>query len=164
MKLETNRLWMRPFQPEDAENMFLLNQDPEVIRYTGDSAFQSIEDAGQFIARYRNYESHGYGRYSVFTNDQNEYVGWCGLNFNEDTRETDVGFRLLKNQWGKGYATEAAVACIGFGFELGLKKIIGRSAKENRASVRVLNKIGMQFEREFSAHGFICEQYFIENR
>lgn len=155
---------MRPFQPEDAESMFLLNQDPEVIRYTGDAAFQSIEAARQFIVGYRNYELHGYGRYSVFTNDRTEYVGWCGLNFNKDTRETDVGFRLLKNHWGKGYATEAAIACVGFGFELGLKKIIGRSARENLASIRVLKNIGMQFEREFTAHGFICEQYFIENR
>lgn len=154
---------MRPFQVEDAAGMYLLNRDPEVIKYTGDLPFESTEQAKDFIVNYTNYKNHGYGRMSVLLKPTGEYIGWCGLNFNEDTRETDIGFRLLQNHWGKGYATEAAMACLNYGFQLGLKKIIGRAVKENIASIQVLIKIGMQFEHEFFAHGFTCEQYYIKS-
>jgi [ribosomal protein S5]-alanine N-acetyltransferase len=154
---------MRPFQAEDANDMFLLNSDPEVIKFSGDPPFESPQHASDFIMNYRHYEKHGYGRFSVFLKSTNEYLGWCGLNFNETTRETDLGFRFLQKHWNKGYATEAATACLAYGFQLGLPKIIGRAVKENRASIHVLEKIGMRFELEFFAHGFTCEQYYINS-
>jgi [ribosomal protein S5]-alanine N-acetyltransferase len=163
MILETNRLLMRPFQVEDAAGMFLLNNDPEVIQYTGDPPFESIEHAQDFILNYRNYEKPGYGRLSVLLKSTHEYLGWCGLSLNETTNETDIGFRFQKRYWNKGYATEAATASLQYGFQLGLSKIIGRAVKENQASIRVLIKIGMQFEHEFFAHGFTCEQYYINS-
>ena len=163
MTIETTRLLMRPFQVEDATGMFLLNNDPEVIKYTGDPPFDSIDHARDFIINYRNHEQHGYGRMSVLLKSTNEYIGWCGLSFNESTKETDIGFRILQNHWNKGYATEAADACLNYGFQLGLDKIIGRAVKENAASIQVLKKVGMKFELEFFAHGFICEQYYIKS-
>jgi len=153
---------MYPFQEEDAADMFLLNHDPEVIKFTGDVPFASTDHARDFILNYRNYEKHGYGRLSVRLTSTHEYLGWCGLNFNDSTKETDIGFRFLQKHWNKGYATEAATACLDDGFQLGLTKIIGRVVKENKASIRVLKKLGMQFEHEFFAHGFTCEQYYIE--
>ncbi len=162
MIIATRRLTMSPFRVEDANDMFLLNHDPEVIKFTGDPPFASADDARDFILNYLNYEKHGYGRLSVRLTSTLEYLGWCGLNFNDTTKETDIGFRFLQKHWNKGYATEAATACLDYGFQLGLAKIIGRAVKENKASIRVLKKIGMQFEHEFVAHGYTCEQYYIE--
>jgi ribosomal-protein-alanine N-acetyltransferase len=163
MIIETSRLLMRPFLAEDAAGMFLLNNDPEVIKYTGDLPFESIAHAQDFILNYRNHEKPGHGRLSVLLKSTNEYLGWCGLNLNETTNETDIGFRFQKIYWNQGYATEAATASLQYGFQLGLSKIIGRAVKENQASIRVLMKIGMQFEHEFFAHGFTCEQYYINS-
>ncbi len=145
---------------EDASSIFQLNSDPEVIRFTGDEAFKSVEEAAQLIRDYDQYKKYGYGRWTILSDDPSEYLGWCGLNYNKDTKETDIGFRLLRSQWGKGIATEAAAACLDYGFnQLGLDKIIGRAMKENQASVRVLVKTGMRFEKDFDAHGSKCVQF-----
>jgi [ribosomal protein S5]-alanine N-acetyltransferase len=154
---------MRPFQETDAEGIFLLNSDPEVIKFTGDPPFDSIEHARDFILNYHKYEKHGYGRLTVLLKSTNEYLGWCGLNYNETTNETDIGFRFLQKHWNNGYATEAAAACLSVGLQSGLTRIIGRAAKENQASILVLKKLGMQFEKEFFAHGFTCKQYYIKS-
>jgi [ribosomal protein S5]-alanine N-acetyltransferase len=158
--LQTERLVLREFTADDATNIFKLNSDPEVIKYTGDEAFKSIEEAAALIHNYDQYKKYGYGRWTVLLEDSSEYIGWCGLNFNKDTREIDLGFRFLKSQWGKGFASEAAAACLDYGFnQLGLGKIIGRAMQENRASVKVLVKTGMRFEKEFDAHGGKCVQF-----
>jgi RimJ/RimL family protein N-acetyltransferase len=163
MIIETSRLITRPFDIEDADGMFLLNHDPEVIKFTGDPPFESTDHARDFILNYHNHEKHGYGRFTVRLKLTNEYLGWCGLDLNETARETDIGFQFLRKHWNKGYATEAAKASLAFGFQSGLTKIIGRAVKDNTASIRVLKKIGMQFEREFFAHRFTCQQYYIES-
>lgn len=160
--VETSRLLLREFLLADSENLYLLNSDPDVIRYTGDDAFQSEEDARRFLERYDKYRRYGYGRWTVILKETNEYAGWCGLSYMTESMETDLGFRLLKRFWNKGIATEAAKASIAYGFEtLGLKKIVGRAMVENMASRRVLEKTGMQFEKYFQAHESDCLQYFI---
>ena len=157
--LRTPRLLLREFIVGDALNMFELNADPVIIRFTGDEPFKSIEEASALIKNYDQYRKHGYGRWTVLEEHSSEYVGWCGLNFNKESGETDLGFRFKRNAWGKGIATEAATACVNYGFnELKLAKIIGRAMKENRASIRVLEKAGMLFEKEFDAHGGKCIQ------
>lgn len=159
--LETQRLKLREFLEIDSENMFQLNSDPEVIRYTGDDPFSSVEEARLFIRHYDKYKKFGYGRWTILLRETNEYVGWCGLSYTVDTKETDLGFRLLKKNWNKGFATEAAENCLMYGFQqLALKKIIGRAMKDNKASIRILEKIGMTFEKKFEAHGGECLQYF----
>lgn len=151
--LETPRLLLREFREEDAPHFFELNEDPEVIRYTGDPPFASVEAARQFLLDYDQYEKHGYGRWAVLLKPESarpEWIGWCGLKYIPELDETDVGFRFFRRYWGRGYATEAARACLDYGFgALGLKRIVGRAMKENAASVRVLQKIGMEFWKEF---------------
>jgi len=162
--LETNRLRMRPFLLGDAPCFYHLNADPEVIRHTGDASFRDEEEARQFILDYDKYRKYGYGRWTLLLKDKDDFAGWCGLNYNEDKGETDLGFRLSRSFWNRGYATEAAMACIDNGFEkLKLKRIIGRALKVNTASIRVLEKAGMKYEREFEAHGSKAVLYSIEN-
>jgi len=163
--LETTRLLMREFREEDAEGMYQLNFDPDVIRYTGDDPFVSIDAARDFIRKYDAYNKFGRGRLTVLLKKSFEYIGWCGLKYDPDSTETDLGFRLLKKFWNNGYATEASLRSVEYGFnDLRIERIIGRAMQENIASINVLKKIGMVFEKEFEAHGGICVQYCIHNR
>lgn len=156
---------MREFQEGDAIGMYELNKDPDVIRYTGDDPFASVEAARDFIQRYDAYAMHGCGRLTVLLKDTMEYAGWCGLKHNPASSETDLGFRLLKKFWNKGFATEASLRSVGYGFnELKLARIIGRAMQENQASINVLKKTGMIFEKEFEAHGGICVQYCMNRK
>jgi [ribosomal protein S5]-alanine N-acetyltransferase len=160
--LETSRLLMREFREEDAIGMYELNSDPDVIRYTGDDPFASVEAAHAFIRKYDAYSTTGCGRLTILLKGTMQYAGWCGLKYDPASSETDLGFRLNKKFWNNGYATEASLRCVEFGLtELKLDKIVGRAMQENNASINVLKKVGMTFEKEFEAHGGICVQYCI---
>jgi RimJ/RimL family protein N-acetyltransferase len=160
--IATQRLMFKKFSAADAQGFYELNLDPEVIRYTGDMPFLSIAEAEAFILSYDHYDRHGYGRWSVFLNDSSEYIGFCGLNYSQKKMEVDVGFRFIRAHWGKGYATEAARASLQHGFnEYGLDRIVGRAMKENAASLRVLEKLGMRFQKEFDEEGAVWVQYQI---
>lgn len=144
--LETPRLFLRELQPTDAPSFFALNANPNVIRYTGNTAFTSIAEARLFLKNYSDYRENGYGRWAVMLKESGQFLGWCGLKFDAETQETDIGFRFFEEHWGKGYATESAQACIKFGFEtFQLKEIIGRAMKANIASIRVLEKVGLHY-------------------
>ncbi|MNJ85681.1 anhydro-N-acetylmuramic acid kinase [compost metagenome] len=144
--LETERLYLREMTPEDAESAYLLNLDPEVIRYTGDDSFESIEEAKAFLEKYDHYQKYGFGRWGVILKATNEYLGWCGLKYTPELDEFDIGYRFMQKFWGFGYATEAAEACLHYGFEkLNIPVIVGRAMPENLASVRVLEKIGLTY-------------------
>lgn len=148
--LETERLYLRELTIDDAENMYLLNADEDVVKYTGDKAFGSISSAKQFLENYDHYKKYGYGRWAVITKENSEFIGWCGLKYTESLSENDIGFRLMKKQWNKGYATEAAQACIKFGFEkLNMTQIVGRAMLKNEASIKVLQKLGLQYLKPF---------------
>jgi RimJ/RimL family protein N-acetyltransferase len=158
--LETERLVLKRFSPADTQGFYELNLDPEVIRYTGDVSFASVVEAEAFIRNYDHYERYGFGRWSVFIRDSGNYIGFCGLNYRLALDEVDVGFRFLKRYWGKGYATEAARGSLLYGFnEYALNKIVGRAIQENLASHRVLQKLGMRFEKTFEAEGAVWVQY-----
>jgi ribosomal-protein-alanine N-acetyltransferase len=147
---ETSRLIIREFELKDASGLFELNSHPEVLKYTGDPPFESIDQARAFVKGYDQYEKYGYGRWALVLRSNQKFIGWCGLKFHPDTAETDIGFRINHDHWDRGYATEAGRACIEYGFEkLHLKSIIGRVMRENTASVRVIEKLGMGSPVEF---------------
>jgi ribosomal-protein-alanine N-acetyltransferase len=147
--LETERLRLREIVPEDAAAMFDLNSDPEVVQYTGDAPFENVEAARIFLENYAAYKKYNRGRWICELKSSGEIIGWCGLKFYEDSKLTDVGYRLFKKHWGKGYATEAAKACIAYGFSFfKLDKIVAHARKDNKASLRVLEKCGMKITGE----------------
>lgn len=158
--LETNRLRMLEFQIEDAEQFYLLNKDPQVIRYTGDKAFINITEAKSFLDRYSEYQKNGYGRWAVESKEDDRFIGWCGLKLNEENL-VDLGFRFFQKEWGRGYATESARASIEYGFQkLGLDCIFGRVIEENTASIRVLEKIGMKYWKRGTCEGMDNAKYY----
>lgn len=148
--LQTSRLLLREFTPDDADSFYRLNSNPNVIRYTGDAAFETVGAAKAFLESYGDYRLNGYGRWAVIDKTNGEFLGWCGLKYDAHSNETDIGFRFFEKYWNEGYATESAKACVDYGFEqLGLTEIVGRAMISNTASIRVLEKIGLVFEKEF---------------
>ena len=151
--LETERLLLREFDISDAKMMYQLNADPKVIRYTGDSPFLSIESAATFLKNYSDYERNGFGRFACIEKSSGEFIGWCGLKKHKD-EVVDIGYRFFRKDWGKGFATESAQVNLAYGFNsLNLTEIIGRSDKANIASIKVLEKLNMQFWKKETING-----------
>lgn len=148
--LETERLIIREHVLSDAPFFFTLNSNYNVVKYTGDSSFKMIAEAEKIVQYVMNqYKENGYGRWLVAEKETGNPIGWCGLKFHTDTKETDIGYRLLESAWGKGYATESAKACIDYGFNhFNLNRIIGDAIKENTASINVFKKLGMTYLKD----------------
>jgi len=166
MKIITtsSRLFLREFFIDDAVNFFNLNNDPEVIKYTGDPPFNSVSEAEIFIQNYSTYKDYGFGRWAVCLKENQEFLGFCGLKYHPEEKITEVGFRFFKNQWNKGYATESTLACLTFGFsELKLKEIHAQVHIKNYASQRVIEKCGLQFVKEFLYNNELTNLYSIKN-
>jgi RimJ/RimL family protein N-acetyltransferase len=147
---ETPRLILRRFTIADAYLIQELNSDAEVLKYLQEPTLETIDQAKNIITTIilPQYKKK-LGRWAIHTKDNNEFVGWCGLTYRSDPDEIDLGYRLKRSAWGKGYATEAAMNTLKHAFEkLNLKLITGRAHIENITSIKVLEKIGMQFRRE----------------
>jgi len=158
--LETERTYLREFKLEDAADMYKLNSDPEVIRFTGNQAFNSVDEARVFIVNYNHYKICGYGRWAVINKETRAFMGWCGLK-NHEEKFIDLGYRFLREYWNKGYATETARSSLEYGFNtLGMTEIIGRAASENTASIRVLEKLNMTFWKRDVCEGIEDTVYY----
>jgi len=144
---ETERLVLRRFTEADTGLLLYLNSDPEVLKYLHEPLLKDEAHALEILRTiiFPQYEKD-LGRWAVHTKEKNEFIGWCGLKFRPEINETDLGYRFIKSTWGKGYATEAASATLDHGFKkLKLPLITGRAHIDNIASIKVLEKIGMQY-------------------
>jgi ribosomal-protein-alanine N-acetyltransferase len=144
--LETPRLRLRELSVKDADELFALNADPEVMRYTGELPFSEPAAARRFLQYYGEYDREGFGRWAVTSRDDGAFMGFCGLRRSRETEAVDLGFRFFPRYWAAGYATEAARVCLQAGFEqFGLEEILGRVMRENLPSITVLQKLGMKY-------------------
>ena len=163
--LETERLILRTFTIDDAPLIYELNIDPDVIRYTFDP-IKNIEHAKEVLEKtiLPQYALYDHGRWAVHLKSDFEFIGWCGLKARPERNEIDLGYRFQKKFWRKGYATEAAVACIKYGFEkLNLVRIVGRAIPDNESSLKVLQKCGMNYLGEEMVDGYLHKTYEILN-
>lgn len=151
--LETERLLLRRWKEEDLEPFARLNQDAEVMRY-----FPKTLDVAQTEELYEKIQAEfdecGYGLYAVEDKQSGSFMGFTG--FHRASLEVgfcpciEIGWRLDKPYWNKGYATEAAKACLKYGFDvLGFDRVYSFTAIENKPSQRVMQKIGLTVERYF---------------
>lgn len=166
LHLETERLILRPFTLEDIEPSYQMNLDAEVNRYTGDGGIVSREELERRIKEdvLGDYQKHGYGRLALELKGEGRFIGFCGLKYLEDHQEVDLGYRLMSNYWGKGLATEAAKACVDFGFnQLKLPKIIAMVLPDNKASIHVLQKLQFQLEKEIVEDGEPALLYYLDH-
>ncbi len=159
---ETERLQHRAIIIDDAEAFFALNSDPDVMHYTGEPPLQSLDEARNAILTYPDFETVGYGRWACILKASGGFIGFCGLKYLPELDAVDLGYRFFPEYWGRGLATEACRACIEFGFEtLKLDQIIGLVLPENAASIRVLEKVGMQLAGEITTEGETALRYEI---
>jgi RimJ/RimL family protein N-acetyltransferase len=152
--VETRRLLLRGWRDEDLEPYVRLCADAAVMRYIGGGAPLTREESEAQISRFvRHWEERGFGLWAIEHRASGAFVGFVGLvhqdEWSEDEHKTEVGWRLDPAYWGRGLATEGAVASVRYGFEeLGLKRIISIIQPENMASRRVAEKAGLSLRGE----------------
>lgn len=165
--IETERLFFRELLPSDAEAMFELDSDPAVVRYVGSKPLTHIDQARQRIESImQQYQEFGIGRWAAVLKETNEFVGWAGLKYIKELNgrqdNYDLGYRLLKRHWGKGYGTESAKAFIRYGFdEMKLTRISAYVDVEHLASMKILEKCGLNFTNTFMDEDCLCAWYEI---
>lgn len=148
--IETERLFLRELNTGDAEFILELINEPGWIKNIGDRGIREIEGAIEYIQKgpAASYEKNGFGLWLVGLKETNEPIGMCGLIKRETLADIDIGFAFLERFWGKGFAIEAASAVMDFArSNLGLKRIVAITVSENLGSIKVLEKLGMRFER-----------------
>ena len=169
--LETDRLLLREICSEDEEVLFQLHSNPQVQQFTGEGIVTSKIDIQESIkSRTNSYDQYGYGRWATIKKDTMEFVGWAGLAYLPEFDEVDLGYRFFPKFWGQGMATEVSQAILKYGiYNLNLKQIIAIAMKENKASIRVMQKSGMQFyqiapydEKIKDAVWYICTKQILE--
>ena len=154
-ELETARLSLRRFTFDDAPFVIELLNQPSFIRNIGDRGVRNVDDARRYLrdGPIAMYEQFGFGLWRVSRRPDDEFVGMCGLLKRDILPDVDVGYAFLPGHWGQGYAFEAADATIAHGArKFGLKRVIGVVSDHNAASIRVLEKLGMRFERMYPMH------------
>ena len=148
--IETDRLILRKLTPEDAEFMLDLLNQPSFIQFIGDRGVRTVEAARAYISNgaVKSYERHGFGMYLTALKEGGVPIGICGLVKRDTLEDVDVGFAFLPQFWLQGYAYESASAVMEYGRNvLGLPRIVGITDPDNAGSIRVLEKIGLRFER-----------------
>ena len=168
--LETERLRLLPWTPGDWLQLKPIAQDPEVVRYISGGQPWPEERIHEFVERQvSGYAERGFCFWRLLhrrpgENDKAaEAIGFCGLQPLPGTEEIEIGWWLARAWWGKGLATEAAREAMRDGFErAGLARIVAIAQPENRASIHIMEKLGMSFERETTHRGFRVALYSIE--
>jgi [ribosomal protein S5]-alanine N-acetyltransferase len=153
---ETQRLRLRHLSPVDAPFILELLNDPEFIRNIGDRQVRTLDDARLYIldGPVASYEHSGFGLYRVEMKDTSVPIGICGLLKRDYLEDVDVGFALLAPFRGAGFAFEAAAAVLRLGREtLGLERIVAITAPDNDGSIKVLRRLGLEFERMIRVPG-----------
>ena len=148
--LETDRLTLRRLTAEDAEFILGLLNQPSFLRFIGDRGVRTLDDARAYILNgpVAMYARHGVGLYLTALKEGGAPIGLCGLIKRETLEDIDIGFAFLPEFWGRGYAVEAAAAVLAHGRDdLGLRRIVAITAQDNQSSIRLLEKIGLTFER-----------------
>lgn len=160
-RIETERLLLRMFRPGDLDELAALFRDPDVVRYVGDGKPVSREEAERALQSIiKHWQTHGFGRWAVVDKQTEKFIGFGGLRSLFGTPE--VVYHFAQAQWGKGFATELARAALRFGFEdRGFDRIVAITKPPNAASIHVMEKLGMHFEKNTSYYDIEVVQYGI---
>ncbi|MGH9947651.1 MAG: GNAT family N-acetyltransferase [Pyrinomonadaceae bacterium] len=159
----TERLLFRKFTLDDLPQLIEHRADPDMNRYLGGTRLQNPEALAVRIRFYiACYESPGFGMCPMFWKETGEMIGAAGLQPLKDTDEIEVGYSVVKKYWGLGIGTEAARGWLDFGFnQCGLERIVAVAVDGNTASTRVMEKIGMSYEKTEVHYDEECRFYAI---
>ena len=161
--IETERLIFRPFTEEDLPKLIEQRSDPDVNRYLGGPARQNAEALATRLKFYMDcYDKFGFGSCAMLWRESGEMIGTAGIQPLEDTGEIEVGYSIIKPYWGLGIGTEAAKGWMEYGFNTaGLERIVAIAVEENTASRRIMEKLGMKYEKTEVHYGQECVFYAI---
>ncbi len=165
---ETERLVLRPLELSDVDGFFEMNNNPNVNKFLRNPITTKVE-AEKYIQKIINeYTKNGIGRYAVILKQNNKLIGFSGLKYrsqeeNNHSNFHDIGYRFSEEYWKKGYATEAALFWINFGFnEMNLSKIYACAENENTTSNALLKKIGFEMTNQYFVNNLLHNWYKIE--
>lgn len=146
--LETQRLSLHKFTVNDAQFILKLLNEPSFLRYIGDKQVRNLEDARQYILNgpVASYDRNGFGLYLVELKESYTPIGMCGFLKREELPDPDIGFAFLPEFWSKGFAFEAAAALLHDARER-FQRILAITSLDNDASIKLLQRLGLRFER-----------------
>jgi [ribosomal protein S5]-alanine N-acetyltransferase len=154
--MTTNRLLLRPVKLSDAEALLHVFSDPKVMEFGfGTQDFMWVK--GRIRKWHEQIKLIGYGYWVITLKTTQEVIGYCSLTQQQELSpiEIELGYRLRHSMWGNGYATEAALVVRDYAFNiLKIPRIIALIDPNNRASIRVAEKLGMQYERDIMLKGY----------
>ena len=153
-RIETDRLILRQMSAEDAPALLACFQDPATSRYwfTPDHSLEQVH--ARVVRLEDDWRKNGFGDWAIVDRATDKFIGFAGLHYIADMPEVNLGYLLAHSAWGRGLGTEACCAAIQFGFgAAGLKQIVGVTHPLNRASIRVLEKVGMTFWKNVDRGG-----------
>src|SRR5690554_549063 len=166
---ETERLILREILPTDIDGLFELDSDPEVHKYLGNKPVTNKIQIAHMISFIRQqYIDNGIGRWAMIEKETNNFIGWTGLKLekaktNNHTNYYDLGYRLIKKYWGKGFATESAIPSLQYAFDkLDTNEVYAAADCENIGSNKILKKIGLNFIETFDFDGVKHNWYKID--
>ena len=155
--IETDRLILRELRMTDLKDMFELDSDAEVHKYLGNKPVKTLDESREMLKSVLNqYQERGIGRWAAIEKYSGNFIGWSGIRLNTEynmngfTKYYDVGYRFIKQYWGKGYATESGKASIDYAFNvLNLPELYATTEIGNLASHNALLKIGLKYVEDF---------------
>lgn len=151
--IETERLVLNEFSVEDAPFILTLLNTPSWVQSIGNRGVQTLTDAQTYIldGAVNSYKQHGFGPYLVKLKTDGQPIGLCGLFKRDAVDAPDIGFAFLPDYTRKGYGFESATAVMQYARDvLGLTRIVGITLPTNQYSIRLLEKLGLRFERRIS--------------
>jgi RimJ/RimL family protein N-acetyltransferase len=154
--LDTERLILRRITQDDAEFYLALLNEPSWLRFIGNKGVRTLEQARNSIVNgpLAMYQRHGFGLYVTALKSDGTPIGMCGLIKRDGLDDVDIGYAFFPRYWGKGYALEAAVAVQALGKSaFDLKRLVAITNPDNHSSIKLLENMGMKFEKMISLDG-----------
>lgn len=162
--LESKRLLLLPWESADWTALKPIATDPMVMRYISDGRPWMDAKITEFVERQRrHYCERGFCLWKLLLKSDTQLAGFCGLQPLDDLPAIEIGWWLARDQWGQGLATEAARVVLDDGFSrIGLTRVVAIAQRENRASTRIMEKLGMRYEGDVEHHGIRVVLYSLE--
>lgn len=164
--IESERLTFRKFTIDDLPTLIEQRSDPEVNKYLGGTKLQNPEALAKRIRFYIScYSTHGFGMCAMIWKPTGDVIGSAGIQPLDGTEEIEVGYSMIREYWGLGIGTEAAKAWLDHGFrEHGLERIVAVAHPGNVASLHIMEKLGMHYEKSELHYGAECAFYAISKQ
>lgn len=163
--LETARLRLRPPHSDDLDAIYRLGANPKVMRYITQGATLSRMETMADLEKRIAASQFDLGYWITELRHTGKIIGWSALKPLDNTPEIEIGYRLLEEYWNRGYATEASRCLLYYGFQqLQLPRIVAIALEENRASTRVMEKIGLRYETRGTFYGVECVVYALNRK